>query len=887
MMPKRILSLFRNLFRKAEVEQALDDELRSSLEVLTQEKIGQGLSRPEAWRKALIELGGIEQVKEEVRRIRAGHILENVVGDTRLAVRILAKRLSFTAAAILTLALGIGATTAMFCVVDAVLLRPLPYREPGRLVSFFSVIRGFARNLPAPGDYAYWRTETNIFEGVAADDSRSYTLTGDGNEAEQLGVEAVSPDLFPLLGVTPLLGRVFGPPEDKPGADHVVLISYRLWQGKFGADPSLVGRSIVLNGEKWIVHGVMRPGFAFPFATTEAWIPIDLTPEQLNDLGDHYLNEVVGRLRPGVTEEQANADLLLVSQRMAREHPVPSGGGAKERFFVEPLRATYTRDARYGLLLLMAAVTFILFIACANVASLLLSQIEQRQHEIVVRAALGAGRARIFSQLLTESAVLAVAGCVVGVLLAESSLGFLKALIPADLVQSMPLTLDLRVLCFLAIVLFVSTLFFGSAPGVRALRVDLNEILKQAPSRALTTSRPRLGEIFVVAEVALCIILLIGAGLLLESFWKLHFLDPGFQSDHVVTLSLVTPTTKRFVGFNQRRQVFDRILERVKALPGVAAAAFTSAVPLSLSDGGMIGTLPFIPEGARLQQGVESAQDRVITPDYFKVLHISLDRGRFFDENDGTNAQPVAIVNETMARTYWPNEDAIDKRFKFASALPTPWIRIVGVVRDVRQMGLDRPPQPEMYFPYRQARGNYMVMQDLVVRTTGSVSVLGNSVRHLVSSIDSTQPVSSVTSMSERLDQNIAPRRLRAYLLAALAGIALTLACVGIYGVMMYSVTQRMHEIGIRAALGATPRDLFRTVLGRGVTLTLLGICAGLAGCAASGKLIEGLLFGVKRSDPLTLAGAIVLLAVVAIVACCVPARRAAKIDPVVALRSE
>jgi len=887
-MPKRILSLFRNLFRHTEVEQALDDELRASLEVLTQEKMEQGLSRPQARREALLELGGIEQVKEEVRGVRAGHILDIFVRDARLALRLLIKRPSFTAVAILTFALGIGATTAMFCVVDTVLLRPLPYREPGRLVSFFSVIRGFARNLPAPGDYAYWRTEKNIFEGVAADDSRSYTLTGDGDEAQQLGVEAVSPDLFPLLGVTPLRGRVFGPAEDKPGADHVVLISYRLWKGRFGGDPSLVGRSILLNGEKWIVDGVMRPDFSFPFATTEAWIPINLTPEQLNDLGDHYLNEVVGRLRPGVTAEQANAALVLVGQRMAREHPVPSGGGPKERFFVEPLRVTYTRNARTGLLLLMAAVTFILLIACANVAGLLLSRVEQRQQEIVMRAALGAGRSRIFAQLLTESAVLATAGCVLGVLFAESSLGFLKALIPADLVQSAPLNVDFRVLCFLAIVLLVSTLFFGSAPGVRALRLDLNEALKQAPTRTLTTPRPRLGEVFVVAEVALSIILLIGAGLLLESFWKLYFLDPGFQSDHVLTLSLSTPTTERFVGFNQRSQMFDRILERVRTSPGVTSAAFTSAAPLSLTDAGMIGTMPFIPEGAVLQNGVERAQDRVITPDYFKVLRISLDRGRFFDENDGANSQPVAIVNETMARTYWPNQDALDKRFKFAAAAtPTPWIRIVGVVRDVRQMGLDRPPEPEMYFPYRQARGNYMVMEDLLVRTSGAVPVLGDTLRHLVASIDPTQPVSSVTSMSERVNQDIAPRRLRAYLLAGLAGIALSLACVGIYGVMTYVVTQRAHEIGIRAALGATPRDIFRSVLGRGVTLTLLGICVGLAGGAASGKLIAGLLFNVKPSDPLTLTAAVVLLAGVAILACYVPARRATGIDPMVALRSE
>ncbi|MBV9760255.1 MAG: ABC transporter permease [Acidobacteriaceae bacterium] len=809
------------------------------------------------------------------------------VSDVRYGLRLLAKNLRFTSVAVVTFALGIGATTAMFCVVDTVLLRPLPYREPGRLVSFFSISGGFARNLPAPGDYAYWRTENNMFESVAADDSRTYTLTGEGVESKQLVVEAVSPDLFPLLGVTPLLGRVFGRAEDKPGSDHVVLISYRLWQGRFGGDPSLVGRTILMNGQKWTVDGVMRPDFTFPFSSSEAWIPIDLTPEQLADIGDHYLNEVVGRLKPGVTVERANAELLSLSQQLAREYPALSNG-SPERFFVEPLRATYTRTARSGLLLLMAAVTFILAIACANVASLLLSRIEARQHEIAMRAVLGASRVRIFAQLLTESAILAIGGCALGILLAESSLGFLKALIPADLVQSVPLNLDFRVLGALVLILLLSTLVFGSAPGIRALQFDLNETLKQAPTRTLTFRRPRLGELFVVTEIALSIMLLIGAGLLLESFWKVRFIDPGFRSDHVMTLSLVTPTTERYVDFNQRIELFDRIMERVRTLPSVTAAAFTSAAPLNWTDGGMIGTLPFTREGVGAQRGMDRAEDRVITPDYFRVLKIPLDRGRFFDQTDGPNAPLVAIVNESMARTYWPNQDPVDKRFKLGPlAMPVPWIQIVGVVRDVRQMGLDQPPRPEMYFPYKQARGNYMVMQDLVVRTNGTVSGLGDALRHLVSSIDPDQPVSEVTPMSDRVDHDVAPRRLRAYLLGGLAGIALVLACVGIYGVMTYVVAQRTHEIGICTAVGATPSDIVRSILGRGARLTLVGLGIGLAGTVASGRLIAGLLFDVKATDPLTLLGAVVLLGAVALVACYIPAHRATKIDPMVTLRSK
>jgi putative ABC transport system permease protein len=890
---RRLASLNLAPAREAEIA----DELAEHLEDRYQELLSHGETSEFAERAALDELRGedllahsLSPVETSVHREpiapgrATGNFFSGILQDLRYASRILRKSPGFTIAAVLTLALGIGATTAMFCVVDAVLLRPLPYQQSGRLVSFFSINAGFVRNLPAPGDYTYWRSEKELFEGVAADDSRSYTLTGDAVEPEQLEVEAVSPELFPLLGVTPLLGRVFGPAEDKPGSDRVILISYRLWRDRFGGDRSLVGQNILMNGERYTVDGVMRPDFSFPFASSEAWIPIDLTPQQLADRGDHYLNEVVGRLKPGVTVQKANAALLLLSQQLAREYPTSSGESI-ERSFVEPLRATYTRDARGELLLLMAAVTFILLIACANVASLLLSRMEQRQHEIAMRAALGASRARIFGQLLTESALLATGGGALGILLAESALGFLKALIPGDLVHSVPLTLDFGVLAFLVAVLFVSTLLFGSAPAMRALRFDVNETLKQGRTR---TSSMRLGEAFVVTEIALSITLVIGGGLLLESFWKLQFLDPGFRSENVMTLSLVTPTMQRFVDFDRRAELFDRILERVKTLAGVKDAAFTSAVPLIGTGGGMIGTMPFTPEGVALEDGVDRAQDRVITPGYFEALRIPLHRGRFFDEKDGPNAPLVAIVNETMARTYWPNQDAIDKQFKFGDATaPTPWIRIVGVVGDVRQMALDQPPWPEMYFPYRQARGNYMVMQDLVVRTSGTVTGLGDALRHLVWSIDPGQPVSNVISMSDRVNHDIAPRRIRACLLGGLASIALALACVGIYGVMSHVVARRTREIGIRAALGATPRDIARSILGRGARLTSLGVGIGLAAAAASGQLIAGLLFGVRPTDPLTFAVAAFLLAAVALLACYIPARRAMQVDPMVALRHE
>lgn len=874
------------VFRRPQVEKEMEEELQAHLRRRADDLERQSFSRAEAERQARLEFGGYQRYKEECREALAPLLLEKAIADVRYGFRQFRRNYGFTAVAVITLALGSGATTAMFCVVNAVFLHPLPYREPDRLVSFFSSSAAFPRDLPAPGTYAYWRTETNLFESVAADDSRSYTLTGSG-EPEQLAVEAVSPELFPLLGVSALLGRVFGPAENKPGTDHVVLVSYRLWRARFGADPSVVGQNILLNGEKYTVEGVMRPDFSFPFSTSQAWIPIDLTPEQLKDRWDHYLNEVVGRLKPGVTLQKANAELPLLSRQLARAFPAPHGGDT-ERAFVEPLRATYTRNARGSLLLLMVAVTFILLIACANVASLLLSRMEQRQHEIATRIALGASRAQIFGQLLTESALLAVGGSALGVLLAEKSLGFLKALIPGDLVQSVPLTLDLRVLFFLVVVLFVSTLLFGSAPGMRALQFDVNDTLKQGPTRASNLRRARLGEFFAVAEIALSLTLLVGGGLLLKSFWKLRSLDPGFRSEHVIALSLVTPTAHRFVDFNRRTALFDQILAAVRALPGVRAAAFTSAVPLAATFEGMIGTLPFTPKGTLVKDSVAHVNDRVITPGYFEALQIPLYRGRFFDENDGPNAPLVAIVNQSLARAYWPNEDAIGKQFKLGPPTSSArWIQIVGVVGDVRQMGLDRPPRQEMYFPYRQANRNYMVPQDLVVRTTGTLADLGDTLTRLVWSLDPDQPVSNVMPLSELVNQDIAPRRLRAFLLSGLAAIALILACVGIYGVMTYVVTQRTHEIGTRAALGATPHDILRSILGRGAGLTSLGVAIGLAGTALWRRLIAGLLFGVKPNDATTVAMAAVLLAAVALLACYIPAQRATKIDPLVALRGE
>ncbi len=813
--------------------------------------------------------------------------MRTLLQDVRYGLRLLARSPGFTAIALLTLMLGIGATAAMFSVVDAVLLRALPYRDPQRLVSVFEDASGtgFPRNTPAPGNYADWRAQTQIFSGVAATLERVYSLTGgpegQHGEPENLDGTAVTQNLFSVLGVEPVLGRVFLPEEDRPGAPHVVLIGHGLWQRRFGGDPNLVGRAITLNNEKYTVVGVMPPGFSYPFRDPELWTPAAFTPERLANRGAHYLT-VVARLQPGVTVAKANAELRVLCNRLARAYPDTNAGIS--RFFAEPLQSTYTRDARTSLMVLMAAVAFILLIACANIANLLLSRATGRQREIAVRTALGAARGRVIRQMLTESALLACGGGLLGVLLAGGCFNFLKNLIPADLSRSVSLSLDPHVLAFAVGISLASSFLFGMAPALQVSKIDLNEMLKEG-GRGNSGSRRRIfRNLLVVGEVALSLMLLVGSGLLLVSFSKLRGLDPGFQTDHVLTARLVVPHTK-YGDFTKRSQFFAQVLEKVRALPGVKASGFTSALPLTWNG----GTNGFTPEGVVLDPNVTyDANNRVVTPGYFEAMRIPLRSGRLFDQGDGPDAAPVAIVNETMARKFWPGQDVVGKRLKFGDGQDkTPWCRIVGVVGDVHQMRLSDPPRQEMYFPSWQAGDNWMVPRDLVIQAAGNPLGLAAAVRQAVWSIDRDQPVSLVMTLDNLLDQDVAQRRIQAALLGGLAGLALVLACVGIYGVLSYLVTQRTREIGVRVALGASAADVFRTVAGQGMALAAAGIAAGLAGALALSRLLGSLLFGVHATDPLTYLAAIAVFAVVALLACYFPARRATRVDPLRALRYE
>jgi putative ABC transport system permease protein len=809
--------------------------------------------------------------------------MRTLLQDLRYGLRMLGKSPGFTVIAVITLTLGIGATAAIFSVVDAVLLRSLPYRDAERLVSVFEDLSdvGFPRNTPAAGNYAEWKKQKEIFEDVAAMTEGDYNLTGREGEPEKLGGVAATQNLFSVLGTKPILGRVFAPEEDRPGAENVVLISYRLWKRRFGGDPKLVGQTILLNNQKYSVLGVMPAGFSFPARNIDIWTPIAFTSKQLANLGMHYLL-VVGRLRPAITVEKANAALFVLARQMARQYP--DSNSVIRRFFAEPLQESYTHDVRRGLIVLMAAVGFILLIACANIANLLLSRAAGRQREIAVRTALGADRGRIVRQLLTESALLALGGGMLGVILANWCFNFLKNLIPADLALTVSLQLDFRVLAFAVFVSLASSFLFGLAPALQVSKVDLNDVLKEGGRGSAGSRRRTFRNVLVVGEVALSLMLLVGSGLLLESFSNLRGLDPGFRSDHVLTMRLVVPETK-YKDFPKRTEFFQRVLERVRALPGIKAAGFTSALPLTWPG----GTNSFTPEGMPLKRDVTyDANNRVVTPGYFEAMRIPLRRGRLFNDSDGKNAPLVAVINETMAQKFWPGQDPIGKRFKDGGPdEKAPWIRIVGIAGDVHQMTLSEPPRQEMYFPYWQAKDNWMVPRDLVIRTTGDPQTLARAARQAIWSIDRDQPVSNVMTLDELLDEEVAQRRVQAMLLGALAALALVLACVGIYGVLSYLVTQRTQEIGVRVALGADAAHVFRTVAGQGMGLTAIGIVTGLLASLVLSRLLVSLLFGVNPTDPLTYSGAVAVFTLVALLACYIPARRAAKVDPMVALRYE
>ena len=810
--------------------------------------------------------------------------METLLKDIRYGVRGLVKRPGFTVIALITLALGIGANTAIFSVVNAVLLRPLQFKDPEQLVIVWedASFAGFPRNTPAPANYIDWKTQNQSFSDMAASAEVSFNITGDG-EPERVTASAITSNFFPLFGVQPLLGRNFLIEEDRPGANKVVVLSYDLWQSRYGGDRQILNRDIQLNGEKHVVVGVMPASFQFIEKEVRLWVPIAMDQEDMANRGGHYL-QVVARLKPGVVMPQAQADMDAVMARIAKDYPAETMEG-KLGAVVMPLRDQLVGETRSSLIVLLVAVAFVLLIACANVAGLLLARAVARRREVALRVALGASRTRVVRQLLTESLLLATVAGVLGSVLAYWSFTFLQGLVPAEMAQLTSLKLDTRILVFTLVISIVTGIIFGLIPALQSANVDLNDALKQSSTRM--TSTGRLRSTMIVFEVALSLVLLVGAGLLIQTLFELFRQYAVLEPEKILTVRTVLPREK-YREPQQRNNFYQQVLDRVENLPGVVSAGYSTSVPLSWKG----GTSGFYPEGLRdpIPGMAYDSNHRQVSANYLQAMNIPLREGRYFTAGDNEQSMPVAIINETMARQYWPGENPLNRRFKIGAPdnNERPWTTIVGIVADVRQMGLDEPVKAEMYLPHRQITHNpWFIPRDLAIRTSGDTTSLVGSVRQAIRQVDPDQPVSNIATMAELLGEEAAQRRMGMIMLTAFAALALLLASLGIYGVLAYFVTQHTNEIGVRLALGATPRNILFLVLRKGMALTMLGVGIGLGASFALTRLMSSLLFGVKAADPLTFVAVPLVLGAVAFVACAIPARRATKVDPMVALRYE
>jgi putative ABC transport system permease protein len=797
--------------------------------------------------------------------------------DLRYAFRQLIKSPSFTAIAILTLALGIGACTAIFSVVNTVLLRPLNYPEPDRIVSIRET------NLPqfpvfsvSPPNYLDWEKQTKSYEYLAAYTGADLNLTGDGEPQQLSGLKATA-HYFDVYGVKPILGRMWLPEEDAQGKDHVVVLSYHFWQRVFGGAADVVGRSIQLNGEPYTVVGIAQVGFGLT-SKVEAWTPLAFKPEETanNARGDHYIN-VVGRLRPGVTVAQARAELELLATQLAKQYPDSNKGWG---IFLMLSQDYIVRDVKPVLYTLLGAVGCVLLIACANLANLLLARASARSREISIRAALGAGRGRLIRQLLTESVVLAVGGGVAGVILARWGLDALLALAPSSLPRISEIHLDSGVLIFSLALSIITGLVFGIAPAWLAARADVNEALKQG-TRGSTEggARGRLRSALVVLEVTFALMLLGGAGLLARSFMQLAHVDPGFTPENATLLQLSLPQ-KKYAMPEQQTAFADALLERVKVLPGVQWAGITHSMPLL---GGYVLTFSIEGRPPIAPSDQPSASYYAVTPDYFRAMGIRLIRGRTFTPRDDAKAPRVAIINEAFARQFFPNEDPIGKRIDIDLG-PDAWREIVGIVGDIKQNGPDQATSAQSYEPFAQKPFSSI---DLVIRTKGAPAALLGALRPAVYAVDKDQPVGAIRPLEEILADSIARQRFAMTLLSVFSVVALVIAAVGIYGVMAYNVVQRTGEFGIRMALGAQRGDVLRLVLTQGGKLVGLGLIIGLAATLAASRAMGSMLFNTSAQDPLTLGGITLLLGAVALAACLLPASRATKVNPIEALRAE
>ena len=891
-------------------EAAIVEELAQHLDDCHAESLSGGATEAEAYRAALAELSESELLARELRRVerqinpepiilgtnRRTNMIADLWQDLRFGARMLAKQPGFTLIAIITLALGIGANTAIFSVVNAVLLRALPYAQPERLVFLYDSITGFgmAKAGLMEAEYLRLRDQTQALEQVALYTSTTLTLTG-AAETERISAGTASGNLFATLGVPLALGRTFKLEEEPRGASNVVILSHGFWQRKFAERADAIGQSLTLDGRNYTVIGVLPQGFKSPLElkatrAVELWIPPGYFTA--NPCCSHDLN-VIGRLRAGQTLAQAQTEADTIIAGVVRDHRGAYPKDDSFRLFLKPLQQEIVGDLRQALWVLLVAVLFVLLIACANVANLLLARSETRQKEIAIRAALGAGRARIIRQLLLESLLLAFLGGGGGLLLAALGLRLLPLFGTDRIPRGQEIGLNLAVLGFTLGLSLLTGVIFGLAPALQALKFDLHTTLKEGGRTAVARKgRSRLRAALVVAEMALSLLLLVGAGLLIKSFWRLQQVDTGFRSEQLLTMRLFPPAST-YPNDQRVAAFYEALLERVQSLPGVKEVAVAEAIPI----GGGAGVTGLQVEGKTFEMKEQNlASWRIVSPGYFSTLGLRHLRGRLFTASDHEQALPVAVINETLARAHWPNENPLGQRIRLLNRAPdkatTAFLTVVGVVADAKNDGLTGAVRQELYAALRQrtaaiASMGIMRQMSLAVRASVEPLSLTNSIRQEVWALDRNVPITNVQTMEQILATATTQPRFNTILLGLFAAVALVLAAVGIYGVLSYSVTQRTHEIGIRLALGAKPGDVLALVIRQGMTLTLIGVALGLVASFALTRVMAGLLFSVSATDPLTFGVIALLLITVALLACWIPARRATKVDPMVALRVE
>ena len=875
----RIRALCRNLFWRTKVEQELSAEMAQAFEFLVEAKIRDGASPSEARRLAAIELGGVEQLKEEIREARVGYNLEGVFRDVRYGLRMLVKHKGFAAVAIIALGLGIGANTAIFSLVNGVLLRPLPFPDSDRIVYFEgkNPAAGITDSNISYLDFTDWSQQKDVFASSAAYWTGTADLSGDGAEPEAVPRAGVTPGFFSVLGVQPVLGRAIVPEDDKPasfneGRGTVAIISHGLWKRRFGSDPSIVGKQVVMKSRPLTVIGVMPPGFEYP-EQTQIWVnsAVNLSEEPR----ENRAWMAIARLNAGVDLKQAQTRVSAVNAQLDKQfHESNKGWDATLCLLHERL----VRDLKPSLLALLGAVGFVLIIACANVANLLLARSAARQKEIAIRAAMGASRTRVLRQMLTESILLSVIGGVAGLILSIWLTRVLISMLPEGAPRIENIGIDYRVLTFALGLSALTGIVFGIAPALQASKLDVTSSLKEGGRSGEGHRRTSARSLLLIGEVALSLMLLVGAGLLIKSFLRLQEIRPGFNPHNVLVANIALPYPK--YQYDQFEEFFRRLTERLEASPGVQAAGGNINLPLNAS-GYALGR-GFIPEGRPLT--VDENRDAMfsaITGDYFRALQIPLLSGRTFTLHDNADGPKVVIINETIAKRHFGSAtEAIGKRLSIWH--DEKFMReIVGVVGDTKTDSLTGEAGAQIYVPNAQAKFNLM---GLVIRTAGDPAAFATTLRHEVQALDKDQPIYSVRTMDDVVANSLGTRRVSMQLFTVFASAALLLAALGIYGVMAYSVTQRTQEIGIRMALGAQKSDVLWLVVRQGMMLALIGIVVGVGGAFALTRVIANLLFGVGASDPVTFGAISLLLMIVSLIACYLPARRAARLNPTVAL---